>query len=716
MAQRKNYPYHTPWSDEGWVLVFVLLFLTVIQGLIMASLSMVTYHLKSSTAFYHIIRNTHFSTQGGKTPMETQTMLMAPEGWDYLCFSTVLREVQRGGEQSYSWRADLREVPMVEPGDVMLTSSRPHIIVIVDDSQTMNSSCDRDYKAESLYLKRTSGEIVHVSDVSEIAESVSAPEGSFFTGRYGNTTFRAPKSETSHGAMSIWTFAYSYAHSLIDSLELCEVAIMSTSRGMIQQFSHDRQILTKALEGIHPTSAEARLAETLYQATRMFPQQCATERHILLVSGGVAINDGHLPEWLKDFDHDENVSDTAIREVGSHCLDDVSAYAFSQGVRVHTVGPDTAFLQSVATKGGGLSMPSRDALVPTLSFVCQPIVILQGQEYIAVHTLARFDPPWLRNGSSTSLRTGVIDPLTLVAYPNLSIRGLAEAVSLHGSSLFCTTSRDQILKIAMPSGEIEWLIEGIGGTVHTSGDRIIAGPISNGYIACLNQQPSILWNERGQKTAVSESSVYISSGSSITAHHLDDGASFAGFDTNHTITVLRYVIGTGMLMAGTGDGLIYLFTRGLEPQGFIPTGIGDAITDIRPFTWCKKTYFIATSRGAATCCTSEGPLWYASLVEGYPVSCIIMDSKAYLCTWQEGDPCGGIDTGTSMLIILDSLTGQRVHVKTLFTGKAFGPSIDLTTKRMVYISWNGQVHEEDISTLEGITWCAAGRRMLRQSE
>jgi hypothetical protein len=736
MAQRENCPYHIPWSEapcakagdivgktrgncrdlcEGWVLVFVLLFLAVFQGLVLASLSMVTYHLKSSTAFYHIIRNTHFSTQGGQAPTGTQTTFIAPEGWDHLCFSTVLRDVRRGDEQSYSWRVALRQSPMPSPGEVMLSSSRPHLIVIIDDSQTMNVSSGRDYEAESLYLKRVSGEIIHISNVSEVSESISSPEGTLFKGSYGNASLCAPASESSHSSMPSWTLAYSCVISLIDSLELCEVAIMSTSRGMIQQFTHNRHALAMAMEGIHPTSTEARLAETLYQATQMFPEQCATDRHIILVTCGVAINDGHLPEWLKDYDHDSNLNDTTIKDRGCHCLDDVSAYAFSHGIRVHTIGPDTTFLRSTATKGGGSYMPDRDVLAPQIPFVCQPMVILEGREYIPLHTMARFYPPWIRTGSETSLRTGIIDPYALIPCPNISIKGLAITLTPQETSMFCTTSRDQFLKVSLPLGDLNWLITGIGGHVLKGGDRIIAGPNSKGDVFCLDGQPSILWTEKGERVDTSGSEVYISSGSSITAHHLDNGTCSAGFNVNHTITALTYDVCTGILLAGTEDGLLYLLSKELEPQSIIMTGISDAVIDIKPFSWRKKSYFIAMSPRAATCCTTEGSLWSFSFVKGSPVSCIIMNRKAYVCTWQEADPCGGIDTGTSTLVIVDVLTGEHLDEKTLFPGKAFGPTIDLEAKRIVYVSWNGQVYQQDISGLEGITWCTAGRRILRKS-
>ena len=731
MAQKKSCPYPTPFSeplgsltggvgvepgDKGWVLAFVLLLLVVIQGLMMASLSLATYHLKSSTAFYHLIKNTHFSSGSSAPPSGTQTRLMAPEGWDHTRFSTELRELTLGNVRSYSWRVALGDFPDSVAGEVMLAAARPHIVVIVDDSQTMNTSSGKDYAPDALYLRRTSGEIVRVSAVSEIDQSSQTPEGTYFTGSHGNSFFRAPPSEAGHGAMPSWTLAHSSARSLVDSLELCEVAVMSASGGMIQPFTHDRQALARALDGIHPTSAEAHLAETLHQALGVFPPQCISERHVLIVTSGVAVNDGNLPGWLQDFDCDGNTRDTSIREAGSHCLDDVAAYAKSLGIRVHVMGPDTPFLQGVAAKGAGLCMPARNAFVPGLSFVCQPMAMFAARELMSLHRTARFAPPWLESGTCTPARTGVLDPLALVAYPDLPVTGLARHMTSCGSSMFLSTTQDQLLKIALPTGELSWLIAGIGGAVLARGDRVIAGPDSRGMITCISQQPSIIWTRKADLAAASGSTTYLSMGSSIAAHRLDTGAFITAFDTGHTITALEYDACTGVLLAGTRDGLICFLSQGLEQQGIAATGISDSIREIRPFTWRKKLHLLVAGRSSVACCTEEGSVWSVSLDEGAVVGCTVMDAKAYVSAWQEGAPCTGIDTGTSVLISLDALTGERSGVKTLCAGKAFGPTIDLAGRRMVFVSWSSQVLEEDISGMAGVTWRPAGRRFLRQGE
>ncbi|MCE5274847.1 MAG: hypothetical protein LLG43_06905, partial [Deltaproteobacteria bacterium] len=425
-------------------------------------------------------------------------------------------------------------------------------------------------------------------------------------------------------------------------------------------------------------------------------------------------NDGNLPGWLQDFDCDGNTRDTSIREAGSHCLDDVAAYARSLGIRVHVMGPDVPFLQGVAAKGAGLYMPARDAFVPGLSFVCQPMVTFAARELMSLHRTARFDPPWLQTDTCTPVRTGVLDPLALVAYPTLPVTGLAQHMATCGSSMFLSTTQDQILKIALPTGELSWLIAGIGGAVLARGDRVIAGPDSRGMITCISQQPSIIWTRKADLAAASGSTAYITMGSSIAAHRLDTGAFITEFDTGHTITTLQYDAYTGVLLAGTQDGLICFLSQGLEQQGIVVTGISDPIREIRPFTWRKKLHLLVVSRSSIACCTDQGPVWSVSLDEGVPVGCTVMDAKAYVNAWQEGAPCTGIDTGTSVLISLDALTGERSGVKTLCAGKAFGPTIDLSGKRMVFISWSSQALEEDISGMTGITWRPAGRRILRQ--
>lgn len=307
----------------------------------------------------------------------------------------------------------------------------------------------------------------------------------------------------------------------------------------------------------------------------------------------------------------------------------------------------------------------------------------------------------------------MIDPTSLVACPDLSIQGLAGTLAVHGSGILCSTFRDTLMGVSMPSGELSWLIAGVGGIVLKRADRIVAGPNSSGMIFCLDDRPVIHWIDQGELFDASQSTAYIAEGSSITARRIGAGSPIAGADTGRTVTSLRYDPVMGILFAGTRDGLLFLYSPDLIPSGVIPSGMSDAALDIRPFTWRKKACIVVMGNNNVACCTADKILWSLSVDEGRLVSCLVMDRKLYLLAWQEGGPCGGIDTGSSMLLILDAVTGERSGTKVLFPGKAFGPTFDLTRKCIVYTSWNGTAHEEDVSGLMGISWYPAGRRIAR---
>ena len=109
MEQKRNSLYHPPSNEQGFILAFVLMILTVILGLTMASASITLYHMKSSNAFYRIIKDQLFAPQNGAMPSATHKLLGAPEGWDHICFSTRLTEHATNAMQSYSWCVALRE-------------------------------------------------------------------------------------------------------------------------------------------------------------------------------------------------------------------------------------------------------------------------------------------------------------------------------------------------------------------------------------------------------------------------------------------------------------------------------------------------------------------------------------------------------------------------------------------------------------------------------
>ena len=716
MEQKRNSLYPPPSNEQGFVLAFVLMLLTVILGLTMASASITIYHMKSSNAFYRIIKDQLFAPQDGTMPSPTIKLLGAPEGWDHICFSTRLTERSTSAMQLYSWRVALREQCPDIPQGITRIAQRPHIIIIIDDSITTAASSGQEYSDDSLYAKWTTGGITHISDICEIEDTYTNAEAAYFKGRWGNSYQRAPALGSLTGAMSVWTKALSYARSLFESLDLCAVSLMSTSQGVIHPFTIDWQKILEGLDGVHPASDSAPLSEALYNATTLFPSQCVAGKHIILVTAGVPINDGHLPSWLKDFDNDGNAKDIACEGEGSHCLDDVSSYARSLGISVHIIGPDTAYLRSVAIKGGGRYMPTREILVPEQMLVTQPMVVRKDNELILKNLRARLDPPWLKTDKCRFYRPSVVSPLSLVSCPNLSINGLAQDLVATETDLYCATSRDQLLKVTIPEGSLTWLMTGIGGEVRLRGALVITGPNRLGIISCIGQGPQVLWQHKGTCIDASDSLVYISNGPAIYAYNLENGAALAQFEVNHTINVVRYDPCTGGVFAGTSDGIVFLFNNRLELAGIINTATNNAIMEIRPFSRRKVLHLIVASNKRLECYTTQSNDWSVSLEGGSPLGMTIMNNKFFLSAWKEDTPCGGIDTGISMLQEYDALTGRQTGTEAMFMGRAFGPSIDLDNGVMKFISSTGAVYNKDISKIPGISPLPLGRRLLTHSE
>jgi hypothetical protein len=713
MGQKKNSLY-PPFNEHGFVLAFVLMLLTLILGLTMASASITLYHMKSSNAFYRIIKDQLFAPQDGTVPPSTSKLLGAPEGWDHLSFYTRITERSTSAMQSYSWRVALREqCPDIQHG-ITRIAQRPHIIIIIDDSITTAASCGHEYSDDALYAKSTSGGITHISETCEIDDTYTNAQSTYFKGRWGNSYQRAPAAGSLTGAMSVWTQGFSYARSLFESLDLCEVSLMSTSRGMIYPFTLDWQKILEGLDGLYPASGSAPLSEALYNATKLFPSQCVSVRHIILVTAGVPINDGHLPSWLKDFDHDGNIKDIACEGEGSHCLDDVSSYAKSLGISVHIIGPDTELLRSVAIKGGGQYMPSREVLAPEQTLVTQPLVIRNDQELILKNVRACLDPSWLMTDRCQFFRPSIISPLSVVSCPDLFLNGIAKSLATTETDLYCTTTRDQLIKVAIPEGRLTWLMTDIGGEVCLRGETVISGPNRLGIISCIGKGPQTLWQLKGTCIDASDSTAYISDGTTIHAYDLQNGAVLAQSEVNHTINIVRYDPCTRRVFAGTSDGLVYLFDDRLEPTGVINTSTSDAIMEIRPFSWRKGLHIIVASNKRLECYTSGGNAWSVSLGGGSPSGMTIMNNQLYVSTWSEDAPCGGIDNGISMLLEYDALTGRQTGAEAMFMGRAFGPSIDPDNGVMKFISSTGSIYNKDISQIPGITPLTLGRRLITQ--
>ncbi|MGC9323985.1 MAG: hypothetical protein ACP5G0_04465 [Desulfomonilia bacterium] len=704
-------------SDKcGWVLIYALIFIVIIQATVMASTSILVHHMKTTNAFSSILKATHQPSVGQSIPTLTQSVLEAPEGWDHRVFSTEVRLTTWGKRQSASWRVTLREQPAIVTNDALLSHARTSIILLIDDCTTMNSASWMEYDPQGTYLLRPTGEIIRVWSVEDIQTVHSIPSGTCFPGSHGNASFRAPPADGLTGAMPRWTWVYSCAKSLLDELDACDVAVATVSCGIKGGFTRKRDDMLNALNDIHPSEADCRLAESLYALTGAFPGDCAEEKHIILLTDGISLNDGHLPPWLQDFDHDGDVLDTHIPGAGSRCLDDVSAYASSIGIHVHTIGPDTAFLRAVALKGSGSFMPTRENLVPDEAFVTQMRTPPAQGSLTLLNRHSRFDPPWVIHTIFPCYRLDEITPPHLCPEPPLAVQGPVSAVSMYNSSLMCSTLQDCLFRIDVPTLTIPWMIRGVGGKTIVRHETIIAGPNSSGMISCIRDGPEITWMKRGDLVDASLSCVYVADQGSITSMTLPTGAFLCEFSTTHTITSLLYDPCWGKILAGTHSGLIYVLDQDLNLEQILVTSLGGPIFDMCTFTWRKRPTIIALSESALCCCTCEGMHWSVPIENGLNFSTIAMDGKLYVSLWEEDAPCGGIDTGRTWMKVLDAVTGEILASQDISPGRSFGPLIVLEESLLEYISWEGHIHTEDISSLKGITWQGIGTRLCGVSE
>lgn len=716
MVQSKTSPCRTLSSDRGWVIALVLMTLAVTLGLTLASASLVLFHVKSSGAFSRILQGILLSEGNGRTLTSTTLLLGAPEGWDHKHFFTRVTDQGVENVRSYSWRVAQRDPCQVVIGDVLVPSRRPHIVVIVDDSIAMKTSSGHDYADDALYLKRPAGGIVHLSSCCEIAETFTCTEGTYFRGAWGNTNERASSPYGLYGSMPSWTFAFSAARALIETLHQCEIAVMSTSRGLILPFCHDAGAVMQAMDSMDPSSPDAPLAESLYHATGMFPGQCVSNRCILLVTAGIPFDDGHLPAWLKDYDNDDNPADEAFDREGSHCLDDVSAYARSLGIPVHVMGPDTAFLRGVAVKGGGTFMPGRDGIAPEGSHVTGPLVMHGGRPLVLSNLRACFHPAWLTTDTGPRSRPSVTNPLDRVVCPDISLSGILESFTYDSTYLFCTTTGNRLVGIDLIRKELSWLHQGTGGCVLARGTSLLAGPDRKGLVSKFSRGGHLSWQQQGSCMDASDSLVYVGNGSTILSYTLEEGTLVSLYDTAHGITSVCYDPVAGTVTAGTTDGLLYLFDQNLAFMGVLSSGSNAPVIAVRPFTMRRSVRFLVVTRDRLLCATASGPVWSLPLDRGEPVGVTVMDGHVFVVAWDGEVPCRGFDSGMSSLLEIDASTGEVLHTEALGAGIVFGPSIDVDSASMRFVTGSGDVIERGISSLQGVLPCKLGKKILRAPE
>jgi hypothetical protein len=707
---------HSQSNKTGWVLVYVLVFVVIIQTTALSALSILKYNMKSGTTFHRLLGQTH-AAEMKQTPPETSLKTLdAPQGWDNAVFNTELLEKTWGKERSFFWRAQLREQPVITTHEPSLSVARPYVIVLIDDCQNMAGACGQVYQNDNIYLERTDGEIIPVPYRDDVATSEHSSEGTYFQGNYGNSYYSAPDTNGFGGTISCWAYTRSYIKDLIEGLDMCEVALASTSQGLIVPFTHDLASLLSILETLHPTALTSPVSEALVQLLDDFPGECPTGKHIIVATSGIAIDDGNLPGWLQDFDNDTNVQDCFVEGAGSHCLDDVAAYASTLDIKVHVAGPDTTFLNDVAQKGGGSYMPLKQSILTIQDYVCQERSLMQNTRRFLTNKNVYFDPGWLSKTSATCYQAGPYDPFHLAVLPFSAIHGPATSQFTSGSSLFCSTSQNCLVSIDMSSNSLDWIIHGIGGKIIKRKDMIVAGPNLYGYVHALSEEPDIVWRQPGDFFVSSMSSVYISRENTITSLALNSGMFLTETSTASDISALRYDPCHGLLLAATDSGTVYIFNQALDLQDILVTNSVEAICDIHTFSRLKHLNIIVCSSNSVMCTTPSEFLWSEDLDNGSFLNAVVIDFKVYITTWKKTGGCEGLDTGRSYLTVIDAVSGEKLKETMLLTGRAFGPVIDLQQKEIEYTAWDMNVYEEDISELEGISYCPLGSMRIHSDQ
>lgn len=713
MGRRATYITILHSDDPGWVLVTILILMLVIQATALATVSTVRYGLMSAGAFQAILAQTDAAFNDAGTV--TRTVLGAPEGWDHAAFLTEVRETTSGSDiqiHSLAWRALLREQSFDFLPEVRLASIRPHLLVVVDDSESFGWASGHPYAEEGVYLKRPSGEVVVADYDLAGADFLERPEGIYFSGRYGNSAMGAPFAEYYGGAMPSSTYYYPLLRQLIAGVELGEIAVATTARGIIQDFTHDRPSLDAACDSLCLGNGPSRLAESLYATLEAFPPECATARHVLLVSDGEALDDGNLPGAVQDFDHDGHPLDTYVEGIGSHCLDDVGAYAAAQGIYVHTMGPDRPYVRQVAAKGAGEYMPGPDDLIDSQAFATLMPLGVPAERLFLTSTHARFSPAWLTPEGAAYYRVDNGPHLTPVA--PFAIPGVAVHAALDGETLYCTTSRDCLLSIDLITRHLNWAVQGLAGRLCVRSKVVMAGPDRYGRIVALAPGPAIAWTIPGACMDASQAMLYVGRGHEILGVDIRNGMVMHTYASTEVISALAFDPTRGVLMAGTDQGVLLGLSQDLVRFALLITGTEERIEGLRAFHHRKQPYVVALTAHHLIAAADGAVVWNAAMENGRPLQALVMDRRIYVTAWREDEEgCGGIDTGRSLLIVLDALSGAVVSRRDLFTGRAFGPWIDLPNGRLVFSNSAMAVQEEDITTLNGVKSCPLGTHIHR---
>ncbi|HEY9160368.1 MAG TPA: PQQ-binding-like beta-propeller repeat protein [Desulfomonilia bacterium] len=709
MRQQKRSALITASENEGWVLVYTLVFLILILSISASAYAVARFRLATGAGFEHILEGSGIEDSGCTI---NHYRLPAPEGWDHMVFKTDIIEKKYGsGKNEYYWQSEKANNSCHMKEDIKLTCSRPYILFLVQDSESLMQASGSDYDESTVYFKNKKGEISISDFIIKDGDYVNTGDGTYFKGSYGNSHFKAPASDLSgcSGSMPISTLYMQVMREIAGSVSISEAALASVTKGITVPFGEERDKLIKMLNKISFNDDKARLAKSLYGIVEKFPEECATTRHIVFLTDGLARDDGDIPLWLRDYDGDLNSGDTHISGAGSHCLDDVSCYSASKNIFVHILGPQTDFLEAVVLKGKGKYMPGVNDLITETPFTGTMPLERKDKTVFLENRFGRLNPSWVNRNGSKYYRissTGELIQSQAFDYP-----GPAESVYNEGDNLYVSTSGNSISLIDLASGSLIWSVKGPGGRIRSTGGHVVAGPSSDGSLFCFRNTPELAWKSNADLFDVSENMVFLAKNNNVQALELSSGNKLFSVSLGEKITTINYDPNESLVYAGTSHGKIFILTPELITRYVIAAGVTDEILDVHSYTFRKSLFLCGCTKDTVFCTNMQKPLWSQKIENPEIIRMLIMDGRVYLVHFSEGSPCGGIDTGYSYLSIYEAGTGKFISKEIICSGRSFGPLIDTKNRKLVFSSYDMKIYEHDYSGLHGAKTCFLGTRL-----
>jgi outer membrane protein assembly factor BamB len=709
MKQQRKSALITASENEGWVLVYTLVFLILILSISASAYTVTRFRLITGTGFEQVLGG--YETENGGCTIN-HYRLPAPEKWDHMVFKTEITEKKCGnGKNEYYWQSENADNSCHIQKDIKLSCNRPYILFLVQDSESLMQASGSDYDESMVYFRNKKGEI-SVSDVIiHDGDFITTSEGTYFKGSYGNSYMKAPASGISgcSGAMPLSTLYMQTIREIAGSVSIAEASLASVSKGIAIPFGAGIDALLKRLNKISFKDEKAGIAKSLYGLIEKFPEECATARHVVFLTDGQARDDGDIPLWLRDYDGDLNSSDTHIAGLGSHCLDDVSYYSASRNIFVHILGPRTDFLESVVLKGKGRYMPGADDLMMETPFNSTMPLERKDKTVFLENRFGRLSPTWISTNDSKYYKinsTGELTQTQAFNYP-----GPAESVYNEGDNLYVSTSGNSVSLIDMASGSLKWSLRGAGGRIKTIGGYIVAGPSSDGILFCFKNTPELVWKSDADVFDVSDSTVFFAKDNTLMALELSSGNKLFSTSLNENVISINFDPNESLIYAGTANGKIFVLTPELIIKSVIAAGVTYEILDVHAYTFRKCLFLCGYTKDTVFCTDMQKPVWSQRIENPEIIQMLIMDGRVYIVHFSDGSPCGGIDTGYSYLSIYEAGTGKFISKEVICSGRSFGPLIDTKNRKLVFSSYDMKIYEHDYSGLYGAKTCYLGTRL-----